>query len=88
MNINKDEEVILKQVKTLVESIANSGKMPNTIEGINELWRVWNLTFRKREKVSNCASCRQTKFLQLKRTYDLYKLKDLYNKRVKKKSQQ
>ena len=87
MNITNADKEILKAVKTLVEKIESTGKLPNDIEGVTELYQVWNKTYKKNERVNNCPSCRQTKFMQLKRTYDLFELKNHFKKQsVKKKS--
>jgi hypothetical protein len=81
MNITTQDEAILKEVKRIVEKIEKSGTLPTDINGITELFKAWNLTYKKNEKVSNCPSCRPRKFANLKQTYDLFDLKNKYNEK-------
>ena len=86
MNIETKDIEVLKECKRVVEKIVASGKLPNTIEDLQELWKVWNAVYRKNDKVTGCPTCKQQKFTQLKRTYDLYDLKDRFNDKVTKKA--
>lgn len=79
MNITDQDKEALKQVKRVVEKITKAGTLPNTVEGLTEMFTVWNLVYKKNEKVTNCPTCRPKKFAQLKQTYDLFDLKDKYN---------
>ena len=81
MNIEQADKEILKAIKKIVEKIELAGVLPKTLEGLQELYFVWNTTYKRNEKLTNCPSCRQTKFIQLKRTYDLYNLKDEFNRK-------
>ena len=82
MNINDKDKDLLKRVKSIVEKISKEGKLPNTLEGITELYNVWNEAYKRNDRVNNCPSCRQTKFQQLKRTYDVYDLENQFNKKA------
>ena len=82
MNIDRNDEDILKQVKAIVEKIESIGKLPTTLEGLQELYNVWNLTYKRNDKLNNCPSCRISKFKQLKVTYDLYDLKNKHKKKA------
>lgn len=85
MNITDQDINVLKAVKKCVEKIEKAGQLPNTLEGMQELWQAWNYAYKKNDKLSNCPTCKQTKFRQLKQTYDLFDLKSKYNKESKEK---
>ena len=83
MNIDKEDKELLKSIKQLVEKITKSGSLPKTLEGLTELYAVWNKTYKRNEVLNNCPSCRLAKFTQLKRTYDLYDLKNQFKRKRK-----
>ncbi len=83
MNILPSDVPKLKETKRVVEHIMKDG-LPLTKEGMEDLWSTWNTTFKRREKISSCPSCKRRKFQDLKKVYDLYELKDKYNNQKKK----
>lgn len=85
MNITSDDKEVLREIKAIVEKIEKTGKLPGDLESITELYGVWNKAYKKNDRPNNCPTCRQSKFLQLKRTYDLFDLKNQFNPKPKKK---
>ena len=86
MNITDQDEQALKQVKKVVERVIKKGQLPNTLPELKEMFAVWNLVYKKNEKVTNCPSCRPKKFAQLKQTYDLFELDKKWNRKPRAKA--
>tara|TARA_R110002153_G_scaffold189041_1_gene341862 strand:+ start:677 stop:970 length:294 start_codon:yes stop_codon:yes gene_type:complete len=86
MVITEKDEQALRQLKRVVEKIIKQGHLPNNRESIDEMFKVWNLVYKKNDKVTNCPTCRPKKFAQLKQTYDLYELSEKWNRKLKVKS--
>lgn len=83
MNTEKADEEVLRSIKKLVEKITRAGRLPKTIEGLQEIYDVWNKAYKKNEPLNNCPSCRLVKFQQLKRTYDIFDLKNQFKRKKK-----
>ena len=86
VNITEKDKEALKRAKALVEKVKKKGDLPTTMEGVKEMYAVWNEVYKKRDKVSNCPSCRVRKFKQLKTTYELFELDKKFNPAPKKKA--
>lgn len=69
-----EEKEILKLVKKQVEEVKRKKKLPSTIEERQNQLNVWNLAYKRRERLSNCPSCIRRRQTQLQRTYDVFNL--------------
>jgi hypothetical protein len=81
----KTDKKLQSEVFKMVQQIRKDG-LPKTIEGLQEMFRLYNQTFGQNKKPSNCIYCRKNVSESLEKAVLLLEIKPATKSQSKKKS--